>query len=325
MKTRIFTLTVIFISVLILVAGPLVGSQFLTFGSWLHFSTQTPGIFELRLFRTFAAFSAGAGLAAGGLVFQTVFRNDLATPFTLGVSSAAAFGAALSIKTGIWGVTSGALIGGFLDLGGLLALAHFSAFSSGRPAQRVASLVLAGVALSAFFASGVMCLRYLAGPAGLMAMEQWMLGSMQFLETGPVLILTFASLIYYFILRFQVNRLDMLIFSDEWCAGRGFKSERWRYAFMLIVLSYASLCVAMTGPIGFIGLIVPHMLRKFGFRRHRQLLFYSMLSGGIFLTSADILTRLASVWTSGAELPPGLVTVMVGTPFFVAILLKRGT
>lgn len=328
-----FLALLFFISVvlaLLLFYGPLAGKTFLPIETWASYfseshSAESRAIFELRLFRTLTAFIAGASLAAGGLVFQNIFRNDLATPFTLGIVSGSAFGVAISIIfssfiISLWG---GAFLGALLDIAGILVIGSLygSRAQSRFPAE--AAMVLAGIVLSYFFAAGSMLARYIASPYDLSLLDSWLMGSFQLLEWKDLAFLFSGGSTLFLFLFLRASRLDILRFPDEWISARGISPQRERYFFLSAVMLAISLLVAYTGPVGFIGLIVPNAIRRMISGSSRSQLGLSILAGGALTIIIDICGRSGIFHASWPELPPGLLASFIGAPFFLMLLLKR--
>lgn len=280
-------------------------------------------IFELRLARVAMAFLAGGALACAGAVLQTLLRNGLATPYTLGVASAGSFGAFLVLAfPGAWfatqlGATFSALVFALGSLTLVLGLA--------RRSQRVDGLLLAGITLNFLFGAGVMLVRYLADPLRLAAMERWMLGSVEALHPSEAFLLLpwIATPLVLLLLLHQ--ELDQLAFDEEMAASRGVSVARVRTLGLFAAGLLTAAVVARTGPIGFVGLLVPHAVRYGTGLRHRSLLIGCFLAGGTLLVLADLLARSIGVGGRSSELPVGILTALVGGPCFLALLLRRST
>jgi iron complex transport system permease protein len=267
---------------------------------------------------------AGGGLALAGATFQTLLRNALATPYTLGISFAGALGAflalsvpGLDVHVGPLGtVTVFALAFSALSVLLLLALAH-------RP-QRLDTheLLLAGVTLNFFCGACILLVRFLTDPQRLRAMDHWMMGGLQvggWAEIVPVPALLLPATA---VLIAQARALNQLAFGEEMAAARGVEVGRTQRAAMLAASCLTAAVVGVTGPIGFVGLIAPHAVRRWTGPDHRWLLPASFLAGGAFLVSADAIARMLDVAGRGAELPVGILTALVGAPLFLALLVR---
>ncbi len=279
-------------------------------------------ILALRLPRVLFGFCCGAALAVAGAAFQTLLRNPLASPYTLGVSSAASFGAFLTAAVaGAGAAAMGgqaarvvALVFALLETAIVLALARRSPRSDG--------LILAGVTLSFLFGAGIVFLRHLASPFDLAVMERWTLGALDVVSFAPLLGLLPWLAAAGLLLAWRAPALDQLAFDDDLARARGVPVGRVRRETVFAAAALAAAVVAHTGPIGFVGLLVPHAVRPFTGMRHALLLPCCALAGGALLVASDTLARSLSVLGRGSELPVGAVTAALGAPLFLALLLR---
>lgn len=277
-----------------------------------------------RLPRTIAAIIAGAGLALGGCVFQALLRNPLATPYTLGVASAAALGA----WTAFILADAGWFLGGFFGLSSIQCFAFLFAgadvllvylLASRRLHSSPTILLLAGVTMGMLANSGIMLTRYLAQPDRLVMMDRWLMGGVDILGYGPVLNLLFGVIPCIVILWMQADKYDQFGFGTEMAAGRGVNVPRLQLITFFLGSLMVAVIVSEVGPIGFIGLIVPHAVRSITGARHRLLMPMSLLVGGAFLCFCDIIARRMLP----GETPIGIVTTLIGAPFFLYLLMRR--
>jgi iron complex transport system permease protein len=281
-------------------------------------------ILALRLPRVLLGFVCGAALAVSGAAFQTLLRNPLASPFTLGVSAAASFGAFAAAA--LFGAGAAALGGQGTRLAALaFALAETAlVLALARRSMRSDGLILAGVALNFFFGAGVVFLRHLASPFDLAAMERWMLGALDVVGFAALLGLIPWLIAAGALLAFRAPALDQLAFDDELARARGVPAAAVRRQTVFAAAVLAAAVVATTGPIGFVGLLVPHAVRPFTGMRHAVLLPACALAGGALLVAADTLARSCEILGRGSELPVGAVTAAIGGPVFLVLLLRRG-
>jgi iron complex transport system permease protein len=332
MSRATWTLAISFLAgALAIVLGPLSGA--VSIDAWAEFSrwlsvprsewSPDTAIFELRVSRVLLAFLAGGGLACAGAVLQTLLRNGLATPYTLGVASAGSFGAflVLAFPTAWFASLLGATLTALICALGSLALV----LQLARRSQRVDGLLLAGVTLNFLFGAGVMLVRYLADPFRLAAMERWILGSVEALHPSeawallPWIALPVLGLIA------MAGDLDQLAFDEELAAARGVSVRRIRGLGLLAAGVLTAATVARVGPIGFIGLLVPHAVRAGTGLRHRALLPASFFAGGSLLVIADLAARSLSIGGRNSELPVGILTALIGGPCFLFLLLRKST
>lgn len=281
----------------------------------------TAVVLDLRLWRAVLAYGVGAALALAGGVFQGVLRNPLADPFTLGVSGGAAFGAALSLTLGL-SAASGrllatpacALAGGGAALAAVLALARLSG------GLRRETVVLAGI-IAATFLSALLSLVKALNEESVAGIVFWIMGGFQGRGKAELALFLPCLAVGALLVRLHVRELDILLFGETQARQLGVPAGRAR----LCLLAGASLltagAVAVSGVIGFVGLIAPHACRRFSGAEHGRLLPHSALCGGALLVASDVLARTAL--PGGAELPVGVVTALLGGPFFCVLLLSR--
>lgn len=287
----------------------------------------SPGteIYWLRFHRTTLALIAGGGLALAGLVFQAMFRNPLATPYTLGVASGAAFGAALCLQTtlrlglpsligAIPTVSLGAFLGAFLAMGCVLALSQRRDTSSEQ-------MLLAGVAVNFFFSSLIVLLQYLSAPHDAFQILRWTMGGVQnATDAADGLRLTPIVLLLMLFLVAKSRTMNVFVTGNDRAKSLGVDTERFRTVLFIGTSLVVGAIVSVTGPIGFVGLLVPHVARLLVGPDHRMLIIATGFLGAIFLAGCDTLGRYLAYPT---ELPVGIITSLLGGPFFLWLLLKR--
>lgn len=277
--------------------------------------------FIARLPRVLAAALVGATLAGAGVVFQALLRNPLATPFTLGVSAGASLGAMLAIT-----------FGGSLALGSLVSvpLASFAGSvaavivvyllaSARHRGFSTSVMLLAGVTMNAFFSAVILFVQYFADMAETMRTMRWLMGDLDVAGYGPILAalpLAAAATIAFTLLP---RALNLLALGPGQAEARGIDVvAAQRVAFFSASLATGA-AVSVGGPIGFIGIIVPHLVRLLVGADHRVVLPASMLFGSTFLVGCDLVARTA---LSPVELPVGIVTAVIGGPFFLWLLVR---
>lgn len=275
---------------------------------------------RLRLPRAVSSFLAGAGLAACGMVFQALFRNPLATPFTLGVSSGASLGAALYLSLG----ASVTALGSLGSLGAALAGSFLSMFmvyalTRARGGFSTPVMLLAGVIINFFFSSLVLFLQYIGNAHDSLRIMHWLMGSMSGLEVARLADMAFAVLGGALLIFSLSAELDLLMAGEELAASRGLRVQRVKIQLFVIASVMVASVVSLTGPIGFVGMMIPHICRLFLGWTHRLLLPASFFLGGAFLTLCDLLSRTL---LAPAEMPVGIITAIIGGPFFLWTLFK---
>lgn len=277
-------------------------------------------IVELRLPRVVLAALVGASLALAGVLYQALFKNPLADPYILGVSSGAGLGATMVLATlgtsyaaRAFGVPAGAFVGATLTIALVVRLA------SGRGRLDPTSLLLSGVAVS-YTLSALTSFVLVFKRQSMSSVVFWMMGGLDGATWGHVGMLAGMFALGATVPVLFHRELDVMLLGDERAGQLGVPVER----FKLLALASASLvvagAVAVSGLIGFVGLMTPHMMRLLLGPRHRLLLPASVLAGAIVLVLADLLARLA---LAPVELPVGIVTALAGGPFFVWLLVRK--
>ena len=275
---------------------------------------------EVRIPRVTLGFLAGAALATAGMAFQALFRNALATPFTLGVSAGASLGAAVYVHLGITASVAGIPGSAFAALAGaLLAIALVYAVARATYGFSSSTLLLAGVAISFLFTSVILAIQYIGDVTTSFRVGRWLLGGLEVVGFLPVIHVLPFALVGIAILLAISRDLDLLVIGEESAASRGVSVT----AVKKLVFASASLMVggvvATCGPIGFVGLVVPHIGRLILGPKHRTLAPFSVLAGGTFLVACDAIGRTV---VAPVEIPVGIVTALIGGPFFLAMLVQ---
>jgi iron complex transport system permease protein len=275
---------------------------------------------EVRLPRVSLGFLAGAALATAGMAFQALFRNALATPYTLGVSAGASLGTAVYVHTGITASVAGIPGSAFAALtGAMLSIAFVYAVARGTLGFSSSTLLLAGVAISFLFTSVILAIQYISDVTTSFRIGRLLLGGLEVVGFVPVVhVLPFAVIGIAILLGIS-RELDLLVTGEESAAARGVSVA----TVQQLVFAAASLMVggvvATCGPIGFVGLVVPHVGRIVLGPRHRTLGPFSVLAGGMFLVACDTIGRTV---VAPVEIPVGIITALIGGPFFLAMLVR---
>ncbi len=286
-------------------------------------------VLDLRLSRTLLAAAVGAGLAVSGAVFQGILQNPLADPFTVGVSTGAAFGAAMAIFLGLSAGAVGLLAPGLLDLGvlplaalagGLAALATVMALGRSGGTLRRETLVLAGIVVSTFLSALIALLKAL-DEESVTSIVFWIMGSFQGRGWAHLLLYLPWFLLGSALVALRSRELDILSLGEVQARQLGVDAAASRTLLLAAASLITAASVAVGGVIGFAGLVVPHVVRLVIGGEHRPLLVFSALAGAIGLVWADTLAR--SILNGGAELPVGVVTALLGGPFFALLLRRR--
>ncbi len=274
-------------------------------------------VWDIRLPRIICGIFVGMGLAVAGTIFQSLLQNPLADPYTLGVSTGAAFGASLAIMANItYGLLIPVPLAAFAAAFCTLLLVVFIAHRGG--GMLSANLIIAGIIVSAFLSSGISFIKMLAGEH-VSAIVFWLMGSLASRSWSDVWVVvpvvSCASLAAFIF----ADDLNIMTLGDRSASTLGINTKRTRLLYLILGSAITAACVSVCGVIGFVGLIVPHMLRFQFSSNNRILIPMAALTGGILLSAADNITRL--LFTS--EIPVGVLTTLIGGPFFIYIFIKR--
>lgn len=278
-------------------------------------------LWQIRVPRVLLSFLAGAGLSLGGVVFQALFRNPLATPFTLGVASGASLGVTIAIVSGLHFSLAGLSSTSLFALAGALlsvSLVYGIARCSGKTSPT--TMLLGGVAISFFFSSLILLLQYLSDAGSSFRILHWLMGDLSRASMDTLLQLTPFVLSGILISAVLHRELNLLSITDDIAASRGVHVERTRLILFFGVSLMIAGIVTICGPIGFVGIMSPHICRLIIGSHHSFLIPASILFGGSFLALCDTLARNIS---SSAEVPVGIVTALLGGPFFLWLLFNN--
>lgn len=278
-------------------------------------------IWQVRIPRVVVAACVGATLAVCGATLQSLFRNPLASPDILGVTSGASLGAAIAIFFGLSSLHVFA-IPGFAIVASILSMALVYSVSVRNGKTALATLILAGVAVSALngsIRSFVLSLALKSYEVG-SAIIYWSLGSLEGRTWEHVWLILPVFVIGYFIIRRQYRELDILLLGEVHASAVGVDVPRIRLQLLMTTAVMGAVAVAASGGIGFVGLVAPHMVRLVIGPKHRYLLPISALTGASMLVGSDLLLR--SVFAD-FDIPVGALTALFGAPFFVFLLLRQ--
>ncbi len=322
LKTYHIALACVILAVVVL----LFGGETLSFEEWKevclnvknHFlhneelSSLSVIILEIRLPRVILALLVGANLSGSGVVMQTIFRNPLVDPFLLGISSGAMLGVAMAIAVVESNIAILAFFGAILASLAVLAMNRVLGNS-------VLSLVLSGVVLSAFLSALAGAIKFFVIPQKAQAIVVWLLGSLS-LSSYKDCLIAFIGLslgfIPLFLLRWRINLLSL---SDAQSLSLGINPVLLRSLCLVCVSVASALAVSVSGTIGWIGLVIPHVARLFFGANLQKLLLSSLLMGAFFLLLADVVAKTITPY----DLPVGIATSVLGAPFFLWLLFRN--
>lgn len=314
------------VAVTAILAAPFIGPTALSFGR--VFSRSLPFadnvdaqiFFLARLPRALAAALVGGTLATAGVVFQALLRNPLATPYTLGISAGASFGAMVAITFGAAVLPIGGVAGASLAGAGLAVLVVYALASARHTGLSTTVLLLAGVTMNSFFSALILFVQYLSDFTETFRALRWLMGDLDVAGYHPLV--SASPLIAVALLGFAwlARPLNLLAMGADAAATRGVNVVRaQRVAFFTGSLATGA-AVSIGGPIGFVGIIVPHLVRLLVGADHRLVLPASFGFGAAFLVICDVLARTVM---APLELPVGIITAMIGGPFFLYMLIRN--
>lgn len=292
----------------------LLPSDWLTWlGQWSDIETRV--VMQVRLPRILMAILIGASLAMSGAVLQGIFRNPLVGPQILGISSGAAFGGCIAILV----FSSLTAIMGMSFIGGLIAITAVYFLGRYQRQTSLLMLILAGVVISAFFAALVSLITYFADTNDtLPTIVFWLMGSLAtatYVKLGVVVVPVVVGMTLLYLLRFRINVLSM---GDEQAHAMGVAVEPLRWAILLCITFVVSASVAVSGTVGWVGLIMPHIGRMIVGDDHRVLLPVSAIIGAIYLLIVDTMARTLT----SSEIPLSVITAVIGAPIFVWVMRR---
>lgn len=280
------------------------------------YDSEWSAVIDVRLPRVLLSCIVGASLAMSGATMQAVFQNPLASPQMLGVSAGASFGGVLTILLGLGSLS---LVAGSF-LGGVLALAIVLAVARLAPGASLLVLVLAGTVVGAMFNAFVSFLTYVADPDGeLPSIVFWLMGSLAGADPTKVWIAFVPAAIGAVVVILLRWRMNILALGDEDAHSLGINPCGTRVLLLAVVALMVAGSVAVGGVIGWVGLVIPHLARMIVGQDNRWVIPGSALLGAAYLTLIDTLSRTIS----SAELPLGILTAVIGAPFFVVLLIRN--
>lgn len=284
----------------------------------LDFQNASLILSEIRIPRLILAFGVGAALSVSGSVMQTILNNPLAEPYTLGVASGAALGAAifqsLGWNLGLYGLNVGAVFGAIIVLFLLLKLIT-------KNNLRMDSVALLGVMVSFFCSSFLAIWMAIADPVGVQRVTFWLLGDLSRVGMGPAAIVLILSTVFFLYYKTFSSKLDAFLFGESMVEGFGVSLNDTRKISVILVSILVGFCVSAAGMIGFVGLMIPHFVRKkMKTSIHGKILPYLFFWGGGSLVICD---SIAHSILFPVELPVGAITALVGVPAFIYLFIRQ--
>lgn len=300
---------------------------------WAHLSGFTPGaeilaaedtvVWSLRLPRVLSAALVGAALAAAGAALQAVVRNSLADPYLIGVSAGASLGGALVITLGLGSLVGALTLAAGAFVGSLLAIALVLMLATSGRAMSSSRLILAGITVSYFLGAVTNMVVVLSDDRdAVRAVLFWTLGSLSRSTWTGIPVLTVATVGCVLLLTAWSRRLDAISLGDDVARSLGTDPARFRVRIVLVCSLGVAAAVSVSGSIGFVGLVVPHLARRLVGATHRLVVPVSALIGAILLVWADTLARTA---LAPREIPLGILTALIGTPLLMVLVRRQLT
>ena len=282
-------------------------------------STSHNIIWNLRFPRILAGAVTGAALAVSGMVYQAIFKNPMSDPFVLGISSGAAFSVAFASYIGIVTAAAGVWTVPIVAFAGSLGTSILIFVLSNGIRRSPTTLLLTGIALN-FLLSALMTLFLYLNRAQLQNIMQWTMGSFSNSSWTKVIILSISSLIGIIPIFAFIKELDLLLLDNFTAVSIGMNIRSVRIILLILCTVSTSVTVAFFGIIGFVGLMVPHIMRILVGPRHRNLLPVSIIGGAVMVIASDTISRIA---ISPSELPVGVITSLFGAPLFIILLVNN--
>lgn len=308
------------LSINILIIAPFLGEISININEIFETSSMTNKVFwDLRVSRVLLAFFVGGILALGGLIFQIIFKNALITPYTLGIASGTTLFTAISIV--FFPTIFLPLSSAFGSLLTIIILYFISQkLNSKALVASTNSILLVGIALSYFYSSALMLVFHLSNLQQNFSIVRFTLGSLDTVGFSSVWVLFFISLIIYFVIYSNKSNIKLLLISNDTAFLKGLNVNRLNLMLIVVVSLCVGVCIGFVGPIGFIGLVIPHMIKLIYKKSADRLIWPVFYFGGVFLVVADLISRNIN---TASTLPIGVVTAFIGAPFFVYLLLRK--
>jgi iron complex transport system permease protein len=298
--------------------------EFLQVISAITSSSQQPSdlvqsiVWELRLPRSLLAFFAGAGLALAGACLQMITRNPLADPYLFGISSGASFGVVVAMS--LFGGALGFILPVAAFAGSLFAIVLLLVIAGLNRTQQVESMLLAGVALSFLFSAFTSLFLYWSDPQAVTAILFWTLGSFARADWQNIWLPLFMVMTCFGLMLLFQRQLSALLLGDESATTLGIKVKQLRVTMLLASSLLTASIVAVSGGIGFVGLMIPHIVRFFISQGSRWNFVFTAITGGIFMLWVDVASRTI---LHNQELPIGIITSAIGSMFFLSLLYLK--
>ncbi|WP_323592381.1 FecCD family ABC transporter permease [Aliarcobacter butzleri] len=308
------------LGLIIIFISPFLGETQINVKDIFEFSNSSNMVFwDLRVARVILAFFVGGILALSGLIFQIIFKNELITPYTLGIAS----GTTLFTAIGIIFVPTvylflPSIFGSIFTI--LILYIISKIINKTSIGSSTNSILLIGIALSYFYGSALMLVFYMSSLQENYSIVRFTLGSLDVVGFSNSFIIFFVSIVFYLIIYLYKNKIKLLLISNDTAFLKGLNVDKTNLTLLIIVSLCVGITISFTGPIGFIGLVIPHIVKIIYKKSAEKLFFPTFFLGGVFLVFSDLISRNLN---TDSTLPIGVVTAFIGAPFFIYLLIKR--
>ncbi|MCT7595262.1 FecCD family ABC transporter permease [Aliarcobacter butzleri] len=308
------------LGLIIIFISPFLGETQINIKDIFEFSNSSNMVFwDLRVARVILAFFVGGILALSGLIFQIIFKNELITPYTLGIASGTTLFTAIGIillPTVYIFISS--ILGSLFTILVLYVISKIINKTS--IGSSTNSILLIGIALSYFYGSALMLVFYMSSLQENYSIVRFTLGSLDTVGFSNSFVIFFVSIVFYVIIYLYKNKIKLLLISNDMAFLKGLNVDKTNLTLLVVVSLCVGITISFTGPIGFIGLVIPHIVKIIYKKSAEKLFFPTFFFGGVFLVFSDLISRNLN---TDSTLPIGVVTAFIGAPFFIYLLIKR--
>ncbi|MCT7649641.1 FecCD family ABC transporter permease [Aliarcobacter butzleri] len=308
------------LGLIIIFISPFLGETQINIKDIFEFSNSSNMVFwDLRVARVILAFFVGGILALSGLIFQIIFKNELITPYTLGIASGTTLFTAIGIiLLPTMYIFISSILGSLFTIFVLYIISKIINKTS--IGSSTNSILLIGIALSYFYASALMLVFYMSSLQENYSIVRFTLGSLDTVGFSNSFVIFFVSIVFYVIIYLYKNKIKLLLISNDMAFLKGLNVDKTNLTLLVVVSLCVGITISFTGPIGFIGLVIPHIVKIIYKKSAEKLFFPTFFFGGVFLVFSDLISRNLN---TDSTLPIGVVTAFIGAPFFIYLLIKR--
>jgi len=308
------------LGLIIIFISPFLGETQISIKDIFEFSNSSNMVFwDLRVARVILAFFVGGILALSGLIFQIIFKNELITPYTLGIASGTTLFTAIGIiLLPTMYIFISSILGSLFTILVLYIISKIINKTS--IGSSTNSILLIGIALSYFYGSALMLVFYMSSLQENYSIVRFTLGSLDTVGFSNSFVIFFVSIVFYVIIYLYKNKIKLLLISNDMAFLKGLNVDKTNLTLLVVVSLCVGITISFTGPIGFIGLVIPHIVKIIYKKSAEKLFFPTFFFGGVFLVFSDLISRNLN---TDSTLPIGVVTAFIGAPFFIYLLIKR--